>query len=99
MKIVSSSVHLNNTRVNRYYLGGKFDGVYLTAKEAQCAYWLIQGKSAEEISMIEKNSVRTTEVHLDNIRRKLNCSKQTQILTTLFEVGFLNYKKFLSKVT
>lgn len=85
---------LKNTHIKRYYLDGKYSGVYLTAKEARCVYWLIQGKSAEEISMIENNSVRTVECHLENIRKKLNCYKQIQIVHILLEIGFIDYARF-----
>lgn len=89
------SSFLEQTRVNRYYLGGKYRDVFLTAKEAQCAYWLIQGKSAEEIAMIESTSAKTTLFHLENIRRKLTCSKQTQIVRILLEMGFLEIYNYL----
>ncbi len=83
------SAILQTLQSNRYYLGGKYKDVYLTAKEAQCVYWLIQGKSAEEISLIEKNSIKTVLCHLENIRRKLNCTKQTQIVRIILETGML----------
>lgn len=84
------STFLQETRVTRYYLDGKYRNIYLTAKEAQCVYWLIQGKSAEEIALIEQISKRTVEDYLENIRGKLQCSKQTQIARILLETGFLD---------
>lgn len=76
---------IENTRINRYYLGGKYHGCYLTAKEAQCVYWLLHGKSIEEIAIIQNNSVRTIECHFENIRSKLNCYKQTQLVRVILE--------------
>lgn len=78
---------LSNTPINRFYLGGKYRGVYLTSKEAQCLYWLIEGKSAEEIAIIENNSVKTIHRHLENVRAKLNCYKQTQLVKIILESG------------
>jgi DNA-binding CsgD family transcriptional regulator len=85
---------LENTRVNRYYLGGGYDGVYLTAKEAQCVYWLVQGKSAEEIALIENNSVKTISRHFENVRQKLNCFKQTDLVRIVLESGIFDSTPF-----
>lgn len=76
---------LSTTRINRYYLGGKYRDIYLTSKEAQCIYWLIKGKSAEEIATIEGNSIKTIHRHLENVRTKLNCYKQTQLIKIILE--------------
>jgi DNA-binding CsgD family transcriptional regulator len=76
---------LINTRVKRYYLGGKYRDIYLTSKEAQCVYWLIEGKSADEIATIENNSIKTINRHLENVRTKLNCYKQTQLIKIILE--------------
>lgn len=80
---------LKNMPINRYYLSGKYEGAYLTAKEVQCIYWLLQGKSAEEIAAIEGNSTKTIESHLENARRRLNCYKQTQLVRIILESGIL----------
>ncbi len=80
---------LKNTRIKRYYLSGKYRDVYLTSKEAQCIYWLIEGKSADEIAMIEGNSIKTINRHLENVRIKLNCYKQTQLVKIILESGIM----------
>lgn len=76
---------LNKTPINRFYLGGKYSHVYLTSKELQCVLWLTQGKSAEEIAIIEGNSAKTIESHLENVRKKLDCFKQTQLIRIVLE--------------
>jgi DNA-binding CsgD family transcriptional regulator len=81
---------LNETKINRYHLSGKYENVYLTATEARCLYWLAVGKTAEEIGMIENNSVRTVQTHLENIKMKLNCQKQTQLVAAALEIGIID---------
>jgi DNA-binding CsgD family transcriptional regulator len=81
---------LSQTRINRYYLGGKYKDVYLTSKEAQCIYWLIQGKSSEEIAMLENNSLKTIQRHLENVRGKLHCYKQTQLVKIILDEGIFD---------
>ena len=39
---IAGAEFLENTQINRYYLRGQYSNVYLTAKEAQYIYWLIQ---------------------------------------------------------
>lgn len=81
---------LEATKVNRYYLTGKYHDIYLTTKEMHCVYWLIQGKSAEEIALIDGSQTKTVECHFENIRRKLGCYKQTQLVKIVLENGMLD---------
>lgn len=81
---------LEQTEVTRYYLSGKYSEVYLTEKEVKCVYWLLQGKSAEEIACIEGNTKKTVQYHFEQIRTKLDCYKQTQIIPIILESGILN---------
>lgn len=69
-----------------FYQDSKFD--YLTLKEMEVCFWVLEGKTAAEIAIILDNSKRTIEVTIDHIKAKLNCYKQTQIITRLYEIGF-----------
>ena len=53
----------------------------------QCVYWLIEGKSADEIAIIEGKSIKTINRHLENVRTKLNCYKQTQLVKIILDSG------------
>ena len=91
----SACLHfLENSHINRYYLNGQYEGIYLTSKEAQCVYWLIQGKSADEIAMIEGNATKTIHRHLENVRKKLNCYKQTQLVKIVLDAGIFQAAEF-----
>lgn len=81
---------LSNTKINRYYLTGQYSNIYLTEKEAEYAYWLIQGKTAEEIAVIASAKTKTVQSHLENIRKKLGCYKQTQLVKIILEAGIFN---------
>lgn len=80
----------NKTQVNRYYLSGNYSDVYLTEKEMRCVYWLVNGKSAEEMAFIEGNTKKTIQCYFENIRVKLNCYKQTQIIPIVIASGLLD---------
>ena len=91
---IAGAEFLENTQINRYYLRGQYSNVYLTAKEAQYIYWLIQGKTAEETAVIESVQTKTVQCHLENIRRKLGCYKQTQLVRIMLEAdifGVMNH--------
>ena len=66
------------------------DTKYLTAKEAECLKWCIQGKSAAEIGLILDITKRTVESHLDKIKLKLDCYKQTDLTRRAIELGIIN---------
>lgn len=75
--------YLAKTGVNRYYIGGRYGHTYLTYKEMRCIYWMFRGKAADETGMLESISARTVQKHIENIKEKLKCYKQTQILQIL----------------
>lgn len=52
----------------------------LTPKQREVINWLRKGKTALEISIILKQSVRTIEMHINHIKMKLKCK-------TLFQLG------------
>ncbi len=80
---------LSNTKINRYYLRGHSENAYLTAKEAACVRWIIEGKTAEEISKLENIQVKTVQRHIEHIKEKFNCKKQTQIVQLIMNSGLL----------
>lgn len=57
----------------------KIEAHRLSKTELMCLSYLIQGKSAEEISIILSRSKRTIERHIENSKQKLNCHKISQL--------------------
>ena len=63
-------------------------GTYgLTAREAEVAGWLADGKSNAEIACILGNSVRTVEKHLEAILSKLQVEHRTAAALVLAGAG------------
>lgn len=79
--------------VKKYYIKGKFDKVYLTQHEKNCVHWCAQGKSSEEIAMILGISKKTIESRIYKIKEKLDCYKQSQLITIAIEQGIVNCKQ------
>lgn len=63
----------------------------LTKRELECIYWLSQGKTSPEISIILNVSSRTTEKFIASIKNKLGCN-------TLFQLGMIVNELFLDQI-
>lgn len=81
---------LSLTKINKVYLGERFNNEYLTKRELQCIMQLNQGKTCQEIASSLHISRRTMEVHLSHIKAKLNCE-------TLYELGAVLEKLNITK--
>lgn len=81
---------LQEIKVKRYYLGGKYGDAYLTAKEIICVRWMIEGKTAEEIAIIENIHPKTVQRHIENIKLKFSCQKQTQVIQIFLKSGIIS---------
>lgn len=77
-----------NATIKRFYID---DDTYLTLKEAQCLYWIAKGKSAEEIGSILSAGKRTIESHIERLKLKLNCYKQTDLVREAVQLGILSF--------
>lgn len=55
----------------------------LTSREKECLFELSSGKSAKRIARALSISPRTVEVHIDNIKRKLECRTRLEIVSKL----------------
>jgi DNA-binding CsgD family transcriptional regulator len=61
----------------------------LTPREKQCLYYLLQGKTALEISRIVSLSHRTVEDHIASTREKTGTSTRSALIEKAFEIGLI----------
>jgi DNA-binding CsgD family transcriptional regulator len=73
----------------KYYLGDRFPESYLTQREAECSYWVINGLTNKETAEKMCLSSRTIEYYLRNIRCKLNCYSKSHLVKMLKQSAFL----------
>lgn len=59
----------------------------LTARENECLFLLIRGKSAKAMAQFLDISPRTVEVHIDHIKEKMNVSSRSEIIAKAIELN------------
>lgn len=74
---------------NKYYLKGRYQKIYLTAREAECAFYLLQGKTPKKIAKILQLSPRTIEDMLSHIKGKLGLHYLSDLFDALIEGDFI----------
>lgn len=52
----------------------------LTARQSECLFYLMHGKSSKMIAGLLDISIKTVEYHLDAIRKKLGCHNKAQLI-------------------
>jgi DNA-binding CsgD family transcriptional regulator len=81
----------NRPPLLQFNLGKAFPGIYLTYREAQCTYFLLQGYNNKEVAALTQLSLRTIEFYLKNLRKKLNCRNKGELLS------HIAYSQFTTK--
>ncbi len=76
---------LEKMYVKRYYLTGRHDGVFITEKELDCLRVLVGGCTQEEIGQALNISRRTVEYRLNNLKSKLHCKNQAELIKLTHE--------------
>ena len=61
-----------------------------TPREREVLKWVIDGKSAWEISQILSISERTVKFHVQNIMRKVHATNRAQAVAICMENGFID---------
>jgi PAS domain S-box-containing protein len=74
----------------RFYLKGRYKNIYLTCREAECAFYLLKGKTSKEIAKTLNISYRTVEDILQKIKNKLNINYRSELCQILIDNYFLH---------
>lgn len=79
---------LMGTKSNEFSIKNQYQSIKLTQRECICVAWLILGKSSYEVAMILGIAKKTVESHIENVKIKLDCYKQTYLVYKLLLLGF-----------
>ena len=72
-----------------YYLGDKFPAVYLTKREAESMFWLMQSNTIAEAAAKMELSARTVEFYVKNLKLKLNCKNKKMLVNKILQTTLL----------
>lgn len=76
----------------KYRLGGKFEHVYFTPREAQCMILLLKGQTINSVAEELLLSPRTVEFYVKNMKAKLQCRTKFELVSVVHNSEFLkNY--------
>ena len=78
---------LKNAVPRRYYLSD-LEGVYLTATEAHCMWYLLKYKTISEAAKQLNFSDRTVEFYIINMMHKLNCVHPKELMAVIGNMDF-----------
>ena len=82
---------ISATPIDRFYLSEDLPGEYITKRELSCLYWILKGKTAEETGMILGAAKRTVEKHIENLKQKLDCYKQSAMVEKIHKLGIAEF--------
>ena len=71
-----------------YSLGGKYESVYFTRREAECMACLLRGKTVGNVAAALKLSPRTVEYYIKNMKSKLGCRTKFELIDLVFATDF-----------
>lgn len=78
----------------RVYLGESYPGVYLTLREAECIYNLLMYNKRKCVAELLGISVRTVDYYVAEVKIKLNCHSQKEVLQMISYTDFFtNYQR------
>ena len=87
--------HLRNKNsFIRYKLGAEYGNTYFTKREAECMKWLLTGETHRSIAVILKLSPRSVEYYVNNMKTKLGCRTQCQLIDLVRASEFMKNVKF-----
>ncbi|MCH9644305.1 MAG: helix-turn-helix transcriptional regulator [Gammaproteobacteria bacterium] len=72
---------------SHYYLGEHYNNVYLTSREAQCVYHMLQGCTIKDTAKHLSLSPRTVEFYVKNMRLKVNAVSKSELLEMLMRTN------------
>ena len=67
----------------QFKIDPEYGKAYLTRREAQSVYYLLEGRTMRESAQLMGLSVRTVEYYLTHVKRKFACRRKSVLLTKL----------------
>ncbi len=75
-------------KTRKYPLGDKYEGIYLSQREAECITCMIMGKTGAGAAKKLGISPRTVEFYVSNMKKKLNCTNKFDLIEKIIASDF-----------
>jgi DNA-binding CsgD family transcriptional regulator len=85
-----ATAKIKETRdLRTYYLGEKYPGVYLTKREAECLFWMVQNYTISQTAYNMDLSARTVEFYAKNLKLKLHTKSKKELINKILQTNLL----------
>ena len=93
MESYSAENNPDKTRDTRdlrtYFLGKEYADIYLTKREAECMFWIMQDYTISETAFKMALSARTVEFYVKNMKLKLQCKSKKKLVEKILQSSLL----------
>lgn len=72
-----------------YYLGDNYPDIYLTKREAECMFWVVQDYTIAATAAKMGLSARTVEFYVKNLKLKLSCASKKELIDVILQTTLL----------
>jgi DNA-binding CsgD family transcriptional regulator len=80
ISLITTKLALNQTLHDCIYQKNELKKYKLTARQLDCLYYLVQGKTAKQIANLLQLSYRTVEHHISAIKTKYRCGSRSELI-------------------
>ncbi len=77
----------NKTNIERFFILNQEESLYLTKREAECVYYILNGSTAKQAAKMLGISFRTVESHFNHVREKLKCKNKDDLINCLIDAN------------
>lgn len=84
---------MKETNINRYCINTKKNVVCLSPREVECLLHLSKNKTTKETAKLLNLSPRTIDAYIENIKKKLDCKRRSQLIEIFLESFNTTYMK------
>ena len=89
-RLISTLTRINTKKNIILALEKNVQNIKLSARQKQCLFFLVYGKSAKIIARILNISHRTVETHIETLKVKFGCHSKSDLIDTAIDLGFLD---------
>lgn len=81
-----------NFNVNKkvYFLNKEKEVFSLSAREKECLFYLLHGKTAKQTGKVLSISPRTVQIHLGHVKNKLGCQNKSELIEFAVHKGLVS---------